>query len=365
MSHEFHVLCINPGSTSTKLALFAGSTVLFEDTVYHSPDELSAYEQTGDQLELRYSRVMEMLSRHGYNTDELDAVVGRGGLIHPVAGGTYLVCDRMVADLQRGVLGEHASNLGGLIARRIADPQSIPSYIVDPVVVDELEPLARYSGLPEFPRTSIFHALNQKAVARRAAKNLGKTYEDCCFVVAHLGGGITVAAHRHGRVIDVNDGLNGEGPFSPERSGGLAALKLVKLCFGGEVTLSQISRRIKGNGGLVAYLGTNDGREVTAQIEAGNAQAAEVYEAMAYQVAKEVGAMSAVLEGKVDAVLITGGLAHDRRICNWIEQRVRFIGPVHVFPGEYEMRALSEGALRVLSGVERARDYGEALEAGL
>jgi len=365
MSEQLQVLAINPGSTSTKVALFGAGTALFETTVNHSHEELSRYEHIGEQLALRKEQVLTALSSSGYGLDGLHAVVGRGGLTHPVPGGTYLVCDRMLEDLHKGVLGEHASNLGGLIARSLADPLGIPSFIVDPVVVDELEPLARYSGSPELPRTSIFHALNQKAVARRAAETLGKPYEECRFVVAHLGGGITVAAHRFGRVIDVNDGLNGEGPFSPERSGGLAALKIVKLCFEAGLTQSQVSRRIKGNGGLVAYLGTNDGREVSARIDAGDRGAAEVYEAMAYQVAKEVGAMAAVLEGVVDAVLITGGLAHDPRICSWIEKRVAFLAPVHFFPGEYEMTALAEGAYRVLSGSETARSYLAALEGSL
>ncbi|TVR88871.1 MAG: butyrate kinase [Spirochaetaceae bacterium] len=365
MNEELQVLAINPGSTSTKVALFGAGAVLFETTVNHPHEELAQYEHIGEQLPLRKAQVLSAVSSAGYGLDGLHAVVGRGGLTHPVPGGTYLVCDRMLEDLHQGVLGEHASNLGGLIARSIADPLHIPSFIVDPVVVDELEPLARYSGIPELPRTSIFHALNQKAVARRAAEASGRAYEDCRFVVAHLGGGITVAAHRYGRVIDVNDGLNGEGPFSPERSGGLAALKIVKLCFGSGMSQAQISRRIKGNGGLVAYLGTNDGREVAARIAAGDRGAAEVYEAMAYQVAKEIGAMAAVLEGEVDAVLITGGLAHDRKVCDWIENRVAFIAPVQFFPGEYEMTALAEGAYRVLNGSETARSYLDGLEGAL
>jgi len=274
-----------------------------------------------------------------------------------VAGGTYEVNQQMLDDLQVGVLGEHASNLGGILAHEIAGETGVPSYIVDPVVVDELDDVARPSGIPDFDRTSIFHALNQKAVARRVAEDRGVAYEDLNLIIVHLGGGITVGAHRRGRVVDVNDGLNGEGPFTPERAGGLPALKLVKLCYSGDFSHGEMKKKIKGGGGLVAYLGTNDGREVAEKIDAGDGQARHIYEAMAYQVAKEVGAMAAVLEGQVDAVILTGGLAHDERFCSWMEKRVSFIAPVKRYPGEDEMTALAEGAIRVLSGTETAKVY--------
>lgn len=357
MSAEHRILALNPGSTSTKVALFSDSQCLFQNTISHSAEELKPYDRIVDQYAFRKGVIERELAERGYDLGELSAVVGRGGLTHPVSGGTYAVNDQMVEDLRRGVLGEHASNLGGLIAREIAEQVGCPGYIVDPVVVDELEPPARFSGIPELERTSIFHALNQKAVARRAARDRGGEYEDFRFIVVHLGGGITVGAHRNGRVIDVNDGLNGEGPFTPERSGGLPALKLVRLCFEGVLNQQQIGKRVKGEGGLVAYLGTNDVREVTRRAESGDRYALAVYEAMAYQVAKEVGSMAAVLEGRVDAILLTGGIAHDARFCTLIEERVRFIAPVERYPGEDEMRALAEGALRVLLEHEPARQY--------
>jgi len=267
-------------------------------------------------------------------------------------GGTYEVDDAMIEDLKVGVLGEHASNLGGVIAHEIASKLNIPAFIVDPVVVDEMDPVARISGMPELPRISIFHALNQKAVARRAAAELNKHYDECNFVVAHLGGGISVGAHHKGRVVDVNNALDGEGPFSPERSGGLPVGDLAKLCYSGKITHGDLKKKIKGQGGLVAYLNTNDGREVTQMIKDGNKEAELIYKAMAYQVAKEIGMCATVLKGKVDAVIITGGLAYDKALIGWITESVSFIGDIIVYPGEDEMSALALGGLRVLKGEE-------------
>ena len=357
MPDRFLILAINPGSTSTKIALFDNDTLRFEATIRHSTEELEQFDTIAAQHDFRKSVIVSQLAENSVDLGALDAVVGRGGLIHPVSGGTYAVNDLMLADLKQGVLGEHASNLGGLIAHEIASQSGCVSFIVDPVVVDELDPVARYAGIPEIERSSIFHALNQKAVARRAAIARGGSYADYCFIVVHMGGGITVGVHRNGRVIDVNDGLNGEGPFSPERSGGLPALKLAKLCFGNETNLPQITRRVKGGGGLVAYLGTNDAREVNRRIDSGDTDAEAVYRAMAYQVAKEIGAMAVVVAGRIDAIVLTGGLAHDRRFCGWIEERVKFLAPVELYPGENEMIALAEGALRVLQGHETARQY--------
>ncbi|MFP4612428.1 MAG: butyrate kinase [Spirochaetaceae bacterium] len=357
METTHRVLVINPGSTSTKVAVFDDETAILEQTLRHATSDLDHYERITDQFAFRKRVIEEALSEADVPVDSLSCVVGRGGLIHPVSGGTYRVNDQMLEDLHLGVLGEHASNLGGIIAHEIAQENGIPSYIVDPVVVDELEDVARPSGIPDFDRTSIFHALNQKAVARRAAHDRKKHYGNMNLIVVHLGGGITVGAHRKGRVIDVNDGLNGEGAFTPERSGGLPALKLAKLCYSGRFSHTEMKKKIKGGGGLVAYLGTNDGREVAERIDAGDEQAEHIYRAMAYQVAKEVGAMAAVLAGQVDLILITGGLAHDRRFCDWITERVSFIAEVEIYPGEDEMRALAEGALRVLSGAEEAHEY--------
>ncbi len=353
----FRILAINPGSTSTKVAVFDDEKQVVERNLAHSVEELSEYQTITDQYPLRKRVILEFLEEHRIGLQSINAVVGRGGLLHPIAGGTYEVNEQMVNDLHVGILGEHASNLGGIIASEIAGEIGVPAYIVDPVVVDELDDVARVAGIPEISRSSIFHALNQKAMARRAAAARGGNYDELNFIVVHLGGGTTVGAHRRGRVVDVNDGLNGEGPFTPERSGGLPALKVLKLAFSGEHDHNWLKKRIKGNGGLVAHLGTNDAREVQRRIDAGDRDAALVFEAMAYQVAKQIGAMAAVLEGRVDAIILTGGVAHNEQFCRWIEQRVGFIAPVEVYPGEDEMRALTEGALRVLRGEESAKQY--------
>ena len=263
----------------------------------------------------------------------------------------------MVEDLKIGVLGQHASNLGGIIARQMADEVSIPSFIVDPVVVDEMEDIARISGVPEIPRISIFHALNQKAIGRRAAKDMDKKYEDCNFLIVHMGGGVTVGAHKKGKVIDNTNGLDGEGPFSPERSGGLPVGGLMRLCYSDELTKEEIGKRIKGNGGVVAYLGTNDIREVEEMISNGDKKAELIYDAMVYQICKEIGAYATVLKGNVDAIILTGGIAYSSRIREEIEDRVKFIAPVKAYPGEDEMIALAQGGLRVLRGEEEALDY--------
>lgn len=364
MASTERILAINPGSTSTKIALYQGKEPLFEQTLRHPQEELDCFASIGEQQPFRRRVILDALEENGTSLGAIDAVVGRGGLTHPVEGGTFKVTAPLLKDLKRGVLGEHASNLGGILAHALAeeiarttDRSEVPSFIVDPVVVDELDPLARFSGIPEIPRVSIFHALNQKAVARLAARELSKSYESCNFVVAHLGGGITVGAHRQGRVVDVNDGLNGEGPFSPERSGGLPALPLVKLCFAPGAELQEIKKKLKGRGGMTAYLGTSDAREVSRRAATGDREAATVYEAMAYQVAKEIGAMATVLEGEVDALLITGGLAFDETFVEWIRRRVEYIAPVLVFPGENELSALAAGALRVLRGEESAKVY--------
>lgn len=364
MASTERILAINPGSTSTKIALYQGLEALFEKSLRHDEGELAARETLAEQLAFRRQVILEALEDSGSSLNAIDAVVGRGGLTHPVEGGTYEVNELMLRDLERGVMGEHASNLGGILASSLAAQiaeasgrKGVPSFIVDPVVVDELHPPARLSGLPEIPRVSIFHALNQKAVARLAARELSKRYEECNFIVAHMGGGVTVGAHHGGRVIDVNDGLNGEGPFSPERTGGLPALPLVNLCFAQGAQLSQIKKKLKGKGGMSAYLGTSDAVEAFERADSGDRRAQLVLESMAYQIAKEIGAMAAVLAGSVDAVLITGGLAFEDRFVEWIRRRVEFIAPVMVFPGENELRALAAGALRVLRGEESPKVY--------
>lgn len=357
MQDTLRLLIINPGSTSTKIAIFDNEKPVLEQTLRHSNEELAPYASIIDQFEFRKNVILNTLNEKGINITKLNAVVGRGGLVKPVEGGTYRVNERMLEDLRIGVMGQHASNLGGIIANEIASQLNIPAFIVDPVVVDEMEDIARLSGMPEISRVCIFHPLNQKAVARRAAKDMGSKYEDMNFVIAHMGGGISVGAHRKGRVVDVNNALDGEGPFSPERTGGLPVHELIKLCYSGKYTYAELRRKIAGEGGLVAYLGTNDGREVERRINNGDKKAELVYEAMAYQIAKEIGSCAAVLEGKVDAILLTGGLAYDKKLVDWIKERVQFISEVRVYPGEDEMIALAEGGLRVLRGEEKEKEY--------
>jgi butyrate kinase len=351
-------LIINPGSTSTKIAVFENESLLFEKTLRHSNEELSVYHNVAEQFEFRKQLILEALKENDINVESLNAVVGRGGLLMPIEGGTYSVNDRLIEDLKKNVKGEHASNLGGLIARSIADEVNIPSFIVDPVVVDELDDVARISGHPLFERISIWHALNQKAVARRAAKEkFGKDYNEMNFVVVHLGGGISVGAHKKGRVIDVNNALNGEGPFSPERSGSLPADELVRLCFSGKYTEAEIKKMIVGKGGITAYLGTNNAKEVSERAGAGDEKAKLIYSAMAYQVAKAVGEYAVVLDGEVDAILITGGIAYDKNFVEMIENKVKFIADVIAYPGEDELLALAQGGLRVLNNTEAAKEY--------
>jgi len=353
----FRILAINPGSTSTKIAIYDNEKEVFETTLRHSNEEIEQFEKIIDQYDFRKDVILTALNENGINLTKLSAVVGRGGLLKPIKGGTYSVNDQMIEDLKAAQMGEHASNLGGMIAHEIAEQLHIPAFIVDPVVVDEMEPVARISGMPEIKRISIFHALNQKAVARRYAKETGRPYEELNLIVAHLGGGISVGAHEKGRVVDVNNALDGEGPFSPERTGGLPVGDLAKLCYSGKYTHADIKKMIKGKGGLVAYLGTNDGREVVKMIESGDENAKLIFEAMAYQVAKEIGSCAAVLKGKVDAVILTGGLAYGAMLTSWIKSRVEFIGDVIIYPGEDEMSALALGGLRVLRKEESPQIY--------
>ncbi|MBA4600932.1 butyrate kinase [Thermoactinomyces mirandus] len=358
------VLAINPGSTSTKIGVFDNEKPILVEMLRHNADEIAQFKDLFDQYPFRKQVILDTLDHEGINLNRLDAVVARGGLLRPIPGGTYQVNDNMIEDLRSGKYGVHASNLGAIIAREIAGQLNIPSYIVDPVVVDELQPVARLSGIPQIERRSIFHALNQKAVARRVAKKLGTTYEQGRFIVVHMGGGITIGAHEYGQVIDVNNGLNGDGPFSPERSGTLPVGDLVSLCFSGKYLLGDIMQLIVGRGGLVGYLGTNDARDVEEMIENGDKKATLVYEAMAYQVAKEVGSASTVLYGNVDAIILTGGLAYGESFIRMIRERVDWIAPVHIFPGENELQALAEGALRVIRGEEEAKTY-PPLEKGV
>ncbi len=354
---EYKILAINPGSTSTKIAIYQGKKEVFEKTLRHTNEELAPFDKISDQMEFRRKVILDAVSESGVKIEELSAVVGRGGLLKPIAGGTYKVNEEMLEDLKVGVLGEHASNLGGRIAYEIGSKISKPSYIVDPVVVDEMDEIARVTGIPELERKSIFHALNQKAVGRRAASEMGKPYEELNLIIVHLGGGISVGAHSKGKVVDVNNALDGDGPFSPERSGGLPIGDLLKLSASGEYELEFLKKRIKGNGGVVAYLGTNNMIEVTDNAASGDEKSKLVVEAMGYQVAKEIGSMATVLSGEVDAIILTGGIAYSKKIVGDISKRVAFISEIKVYPGEDEMLALAEGGLRVLKGEEEAKVY--------
>lgn len=359
---EFRVLAVNPGSTSTKIAVYDNSNKVFSVNLTHPAEEISKFPKIIDQYDFRRKVILETLTSQGIDPKTISAVVGRGGLLRSIPGGTYRVDSRMLEDLKAGVQGEHASNLGGLIAHSLAEPMGIPSFIVDPVVVDELEPLARFTGRPEIKRRSIFHALNHKAIARRAAKDLGKAYEDVNLIVAHLGGGISIAAHKKGKVADVNNALNGDGPIAPERAGSLPAWDLICAVLEGGYTKDDWRKMLAGKGGVVAYLGINDMRDVEERIKQGDERAREILEAVAFTCSKEIAARAAVLEGKVDAVVLTGGLAYDKLFVSWVQARVGFIAPVKVYPGEDEMQALAEGALRVLGGEEKAKTYSEEIK---
>ncbi|MBU1370904.1 MAG: butyrate kinase [Bacteroidetes bacterium] len=355
---DFRILTINPGSTSTKFAVFSGTDPIFIKTIRHTTEELEPYEKIADQFHFRKELILEQLQNADIELTQIRAVVGRGGLLKPIESGVYEVNDTMLKDLKNSPLGEHASNLGGLIAHDIA--ASLPdarAFIANPVVVDELDDIARLSGHPLLQRVSIFHALNQKAVARQHAKSIMRKYEEMNLIVVHLGGGITVGAHKHGRVVDVNQGLDGDGPFSPERTGTLPVAALARLCFSGKYSLKQVLKMIKGEGGLVAYLGTNSAYEVEQRVQAGDKEAELVYKSMAYQVAKEIGSMATVMHMHVDGILITGGIAHDRYFVNLIIERVHRIAPVHVYPGEDELKALAMNGLRVLSGEAEPKVY--------
>lgn len=353
----YRILAINPGSTSTKVAVYEDERPLFGETLRHSAGELARYPRIFDQYEFRRDAVLALLERHEIALSSLSAVVGRGGILRPIESGTYIVNEAMLQDLRAPKEREHASNLGAIIAHEIAVRAGVPAYIVDPVCVDEFDEIARISGLPEIERKSLSHALNLKAVARRAAKDLGRPYTELNLIVAHLGGGISVSPHRKGRMVDVNQALDGTGPFSPERAGGLPVGDVVRMCYSGKYTYEEMFRKIAGQGGLVAHLGTNDAAEVERRIEAGDQRARLIYEAMAYQIAKEIGAMATVLYGQVDAIVLTGGLAHSRMLLDWIISRVQWIAPVMIYPGEDEMLAMTQGVLRVLNGEEEAKVY--------
>ena len=350
-------LIINPGSTSTKIGVFEDENLLFEETLRHTTEEISSYATIVDQKDFRKNIIIALLQEKNFDIKTLDVVVGRGGMLKPIPSGTYAVTDDLLHDLVIGKQGPHASNLGGILAREIGDEIGVPSYIVDPVVVDELQTVARYSGVPELPRTSVFHALNQKAVAKRYAKEVGKAYESLRLIVVHMGGGVSVGAHIDGKVVDVFNALDGDGAFSPERAGAVPSGALIKMCFSGKYTQKEVYGKIVGKGGFNAYLGTNDMRNVTKMANEGDAHAAEVKEAFLYQVAKDIGSMACVLEGKVDQIIVTGGIAYGEDVIANLKEKAGWIAPFTVYPGEDELLALAQGALRVMNGEEKAMVY--------
>lgn len=352
----YNILAINPGSTSTKIAVYKDEEQLFTTSISHTPEELAGFKSVIDQFEWRKDLILKALADNNIDVNKLSAVVGRGGIISPIESGVYEVNDDLSHDLLNARM-QHASNLGALLARDIADSIGVKSYIADPVVVDEMMPYARISGVPELPRESIFHALNQKAVARLFAKESDKKYEDLNLVVCHMGGGCTVSAHRRGRVIDTTNALDGCGPISPERSGSLPPGPLIRLCFSGKYTEEELLKMVHGKGGLYAHLGTTSVPEALDRIMAHDLHAMLILRAMCYSIAKEIGAMAVALKGDVDAILLTGGIAHSKRVTDFIADHVDSIAPIFVYPGENELKALSENALAVLRGERSAKTY--------
>lgn len=351
------ILVINPGSTSTKIGVFENELQIHGVSLHHSTEELTKFTEISDQRWFREKAIIDWLVEHSVNLDSLTAIVARGGLLCPIPSGTYAVNEAMVHDLELGLYGKHACNLAALIAYDLSQKLNIPSFIVDPVVVDEMSPLAKISGTPGIKRASIFHALNQQAMAKKVAKILNRPYAELNLIVAHLGGGISIGVHQQGKVVDVNNALNGDGPFSPERTGTLPTTELIRYFFSKDFSTDTLIKRFSSKSGLVAHLGTNDSRVIVERIQAGEEKAQFYFEAMAYQIAKELGRAAAVLEGSIDSIVLTGGLAHSNKLTTLIKEYIEFLGPVIIMPGENELKALALGALRVLTGSERAAEY--------
>lgn len=355
------ILVINPGSTSTKVAVYAKDQLLAAETIRHSVKELNAFAKIADQRNFRKSHLLDFLQKNHIDQSKLKAIVGRGGLLRPIPGGTYRVDKAMLQDLADETYGSHASNLGALLANELAQPLNIPAFIVDPVVTDELAKIARYSGLKEIERRSVLHALNQKAVARKVLADKGKLYEESQVIVAHLGGGISIVAHKNGQMIDLVNGLDGEGPFTPERTGGLPLAAFAKKIINERLAIEAVKKIIAGAGGLKSYLGETDMRLIEARIQAGDEEAKAVVDAMCYQIAKGIGEMGVVLKGRADAIILTGGMSHSLYITQKITQAIAWLAEVIIFPGEHEMIALFRGAQRVLGGKEQAKIYGKGV----
>jgi butyrate kinase len=357
MSDSKKILIVNLGSTSTKVGVFEGGSSLINESVSHPAEELKEFKSIFDQYGIRKEAILSTLEKHGVSLDGFDAIACRGGNTKPIPGGIYSICPEMLDDMKSGKFGQHPNIVGGIVTHDLGKEKNIPVLTMDPPTTDEFWPLARYSGIPQIKRQSSFHALNQKATARKISAQLGKRYDEVNLIVAHLGGGISVGAHRRGKVVDVNNALDGDGPFSPERAGSLPTGDLVRLCFSGDYSREEVLKLLQGGGGLVAYLGTTDGREIEGRIAAGDQEAAEVFEAMAYQVAKEIGACAAVLGGQVDAIALTGSLAYSKTLVGSLREKISFLAEIYLDPGENEMAALAEGALRYLGGIEALSVY--------
>ena len=351
------VLVINPGSTSTKIAVFEGEEEIFSETLRHSAEELAAYEDLAEQRGFRRQLVMEALEEHGLRLDNMTAIACRGGLLRPIPSGTYRINKVMLRECIEGRQGVHASNLGAMIGYEMEESTGIPAFVVDPPSVNELDPVAVYSGHPVIQRTSLFHALNQKAVARRFAFETGRNYSDLNLVVCHMGGGISVGAHKKGKIIDTQDAVGGEGPFSPGRAGSMPVNGIVKLCFSGKYEQKEIMNMLVGEGGLYAYAGTTSVRELLSRAAQGEESVRELLNAFCYQITKEIGAMAAALNGRVDQILFTGGIAYSEELTAKLRDAVEWIAPVTIYPGENEMLSLAQGVLRVLRGEEAAKEY--------
>ena len=361
MKKYFKILTINPGSTSTVVAIFKNEELEIQSNISHSAKELSPFDKISDQFKFRTRFVLSFLQKNNIDLNDLDAIVGRGGEIKPINGGTYKINEQMLEDLKERPRVEHASNLGAIIAYELARKINKPSFIVDGISVDEFQPLSRISGMPEIEKESLTHALSLKAAARRAAKELNREYQELNLIVVHLGGGISVSAHYKGKLIDSNCATT-DGPFSPERTGSLPVRQLVKICYSGKYSEKEMLKKINGQGGLVAYLGTNSTLEVENRIKNGDKNAELIYKAMAYQIAKEIGGKATVLRGSVDAIVLTGNLLRGKgalrnTFVDWIKESVQFIAPLIIYPGSDELKAMAQGAIRVLQGKEKAKEY--------
>jgi butyrate kinase len=355
---NFHILTINPGSTSTKIGIFNNEDPIFIKKIAHDADILNSFSSITKQYAYRKNSIIEELNANSFSLSDIDIIMARGGLLKPMHSGVYEINDRMLEDLSSNIMGEHASNLGGLIAADLAGQTSgIKAYIVDPVVVDEMQDVAKITGHPAFKRIPIFHALNQKAIARKHAASINRAYEDINLIIAHIGGGVSIGAHCRGQIIDVNNALYGDGPFSPERSGSLPAKQVIDICFSGKYSKGEIEKMLVGEGGFMAYFGTNNYLDIKQKAENGDKYVKLILDALAYQVAKYIGSMAVTLKGAVDAILITGGIANDPYICSYISEMVKFIAPVTIYPGEDELSSLAHNGLMLLRGIIHANNY--------